>query len=129
VKKYERDDFLDDEGRRIEAKLRKLEDGMTQEQGAIASLEEEMLYGDLANTYDDGADIAISCCQRISLSESSGAMTPQQIIEEKIVIDSIIRICEVDIEKHGNHNRHWLVRHIQKKIDSIMDAKQTFDIR
>jgi hypothetical protein len=108
--------------------LGKLEEKIKEEQKAIVSLEEEMLYGDLINTYDDGADLAISCCQRISLAQNTNAMTTQQIIEDKVVIDSIIRMCEGDLEKHNRHNRHYLVRHIQKKIDSIMEAKHVWGI-
>ena len=108
--------------------LGELEERIKEEEKEIASLEEEMLYGDLINTYDDGDDIAISCCQRISLSQNTNSMTTQQIIEDKVVIDSIIRICEVDIEKHIKHNRHYLVRYIQKKVDSIMEAKHVWGI-
>ena len=57
MKKYERDDFLDDEGRRIEAKLRKLEDGMTQEQEEIDILEEEIKYMDMTHSIDQMADL------------------------------------------------------------------------
>jgi hypothetical protein len=125
MKKYERDDFLDDEGR---FDFKKLEDGMTQEQKEITVLEEELKYMDTTDCFDESTEIAISCCQRISLSENSGAMSPQEVIEEKVLIDRILRWLERDLEKHNRHNRHYLVRYIQKKIDSIMEAKQTFGI-
>jgi len=128
VKKYERDDFLDDEGRRIEAKLRKLEDGMTQEQEEIDILEEEIKYMDMTHSIDQMADLAIDCCQKISLSENSGAMSPQEIIADIVVIDSTLRDFERGLETQNRRNRHYLVRHYQKRIDSIIDAKQTFGI-
>lgn len=91
-------------------------------------LQEKLKYEEISQLYDETAEIAISCCQRISMSENTGTMSPQQIIEDKILIDSIIRQFENDIEKHSDRNRHLLVRHIQKNVDSIIEAKQTFGI-
>ena len=108
--------------------LGKLERGIKEEEAELQRLEEELKYGEIANSYEITSDIAISCCQRISLSKNTEAMTIQQVIEDKILIDSIIRGYENDIEKHGRHNRHWLVKFLQKKIDSIMEAKHVWGI-
>ena len=62
------------------------------------------------------------------MSDNTGTMSTQQVIEDKVLIDSVIRKFEGDIEMHNDRNRHWLVRHIQKKVDSIMEAKHVWRI-
>ena len=62
------------------------------------------------------------------MSDNTGTMSTQQVIEDKVLIDSIIRQFENDIEKHSDRNRHWLVRYVQKKVDSIMEAKHVWRI-
>ena len=78
--------------------------------------------------YDEGAEFAISCCQRISMSVNTGSMSTQEIINDKVLIDSVIRKFEGDIEMHNDRNRHWLVRYVQKQVDSIMEAKHVWRI-
>ena len=99
-----------------------------EEQIEIEKLEEELKYMDTANCFDETTEVAIGCCQKISLSRESNAMTVQEVIEGKVLIDSILRWCEREIETHGNQNRHLLVRHIQKKVDSITEAKSKYKI-
>jgi hypothetical protein len=108
--------------------LEKGKANIKEEETEIARLEEELKYMDTANCFDETTEVAIGCCQKISLSRESNAMTVQEVIEGKVLIDSILRWCEREIETHGNHNRHWLVRHIQKKVDSIMEAKHVWRI-
>ena len=91
-------------------------------------LQNDLKYQEISQIYDEGTDIAISCCQRISMSQNTGTMSTQQIIEDKVLIDSIIRRFENDIEKHYDRNRHWLVRYVQKQVDSIMEAKHVWRI-
>jgi len=91
-------------------------------------LQNDLKYQEMSQIYDEGTDIAISCCQRISMSEDTGAMTIQQVIEDKVLIDSIIRRFENDIEKHSARNRHWLVKYVQKQVDRITEAKSKYKI-
>ena len=91
-------------------------------------LQNDLKYQEISQIYDEGTDIAISCCQRVSMSGNTGTMSTQQIIEDKVLIDSIIRRFENDIEKHSGKNRHWLVRYVQKQVDSIMEAKHVWRI-
>ena len=91
-------------------------------------LQNDLKYQEVKEAYDEGAEFAISCCQRISMSVNTGSMSTQEIINDKVLIDSVIRKFEGDIEMHNDRNRHWLVRHIQKKVDSIMEAKHVWRI-
>jgi|TARA_R110002096_G_scaffold426802_1_gene637029 hypothetical protein len=108
--------------------LGELEEKIKEEQKEIAVLEEELKYMDATDCFDESTEVAISCCQRISLSQNTNSMSTQEVIENKVLIDSILRFCEREQEKQIRHNRHYLVRYIQKKIDSIMEAKHVWGI-
>lgn len=108
--------------------LEKEESNIKEAEKELEILQNELQYQEVKEAYDEGAEFAISCCQRISMSVNTGSMSTQEIINDKVLIDSVIRKFEGDIETHGNHNRHWLVRHIQKKVDSIMEAKHVWRI-
>ena len=108
--------------------LEKAEANIEEAEKELEILQEKLKYEEISQIYDEGTDIAISCCQRISMSDNTGTMSTQQVIEDKVLIDSIIRQFENDIEKHSDRNRHWLVRYVQKQVDSIMEAKHVWRI-